>query len=148
MTALIPYPYPPDTAAAWIATHERERATGVAYVYAITRAEDRGLVGAIEWRAMDNVPASLGYWIGRAYWGHGFATAAARAIVAMAFSSLDRDTLSATHLARNPASGRVLEKCGMSLAGRELRPHRGGVEEEFCLWSITRERWSERFGMP
>ena len=36
----------------------------------------------------------------------------------------------------------------MTLVRREYKPHRGGPEEEFCLWSITRERWSERFGMP
>jgi len=142
MTALIPHPYPPDTAATWIATHEQERAAGVAYIYAITRAEDGVLVGSIEWRAAPNAPPSLGYWIGRAYWGHGLATAAARSIIAMAFSRLDHDALSAVHLARNPASGRVLEKCGMSLTGRERRPHRGGPDEDFCVWSITRERWS------
>jgi [ribosomal protein S5]-alanine N-acetyltransferase len=97
---------------------------------------------------MPSAPASLGYWIGRAYWGHGFATAAARALVAMAFSRLDHDALSAIHLATNPASGRVLEKCGMLLAGGERGPHRGGPDEDFCVWSITRERWSALAGTP
>jgi RimJ/RimL family protein N-acetyltransferase len=60
----------------------------------------------------------------------------------MAFLSLDEDLFSATHLTRNRASGRVLEKCGMTLVRRERRPHRGGPPEEICLWSLTRERWS------
>ena len=72
MTALIPHPYPPDAAGAWIATHERERAAGLAYVYGITRADDRLLVGAIECRAADDAGAALGYWIGHAYWGPRF----------------------------------------------------------------------------
>ena len=54
----------------------------------------------------------------------------------------DRAALGASHLARNPASGRVLEKCGMVLERRERRPHRGGAPEDMCVWAITREQWS------
>ena len=66
----------------------------------------------------------------------------------MAFTGLDHDAVSAIHLVRNPASGRVLEKCGMSLTGRERRPHRGGPDEDFYRWSIPRERWSDGLGLP
>jgi RimJ/RimL family protein N-acetyltransferase len=36
----------------------------------------------------------------------------------------------------------VLEKCGFTLARREKKPHRGGADEDICVWSITRDRWS------
>ncbi len=62
-------------------------------------------------------------------------------MIALAFSRLDIDTLQAIHLARNPASGRVMAKCGMSELRREMRPHRGGPAEEFLVWSIGRDAW-------
>jgi RimJ/RimL family protein N-acetyltransferase len=103
--------------------------------------DDGLLVGAIGMSASPGAVDSFGYWIGRPFWRMGYATAAGRAIVAMAFARLDRDELHATHLTRNPASGRVMEKCGMTLVRRESKPHRGGPAE-VCVWSITRERWS------
>jgi ribosomal-protein-alanine N-acetyltransferase len=141
MTALVPHPYPPGAAEAWIGTHADERAAGAAYNYAITRQEDGLVVGAIVIGARAATTDSLGYWVGRPYWGNGYATAAARALVALAFSHLDFDVVSAAHLAANPASGRVLEKCGMTLVRRETRPHRGSAGEEFLVWAVTRDAW-------
>jgi [ribosomal protein S5]-alanine N-acetyltransferase len=146
-TAMVPHPYPAGAAAEWIAMHEGQRETGSAWTYAITHVDDEKLLGAIELRAAPNAVGELGLWIGRPYWGRGYATLAARALIAMAFLSLDTDALSASHLARNPASGRVLEKCGLTPEREERRPHRGGPEEEFRVWSINRGRWAAlRFG--
>jgi RimJ/RimL family protein N-acetyltransferase len=138
----IPHPYPAGAAADWIATHERDRDAGTAWSYAITQVDGDLLVGAIDLRVRPDADGNLGYWIGHPYWGRGYATLAVRALIAMAFLNLDEDLFSAVHLRRNAASGRVLEKCGLTLQRRERRPHRGGPEEEICLWSITRERWS------
>ena len=144
MTALIPHPYLPGMAEAWISASADERDSGAAYAYAITRAEDGLLVGAIDLRRGAETADSLGYWVGRPYWGNGYATAAACALIAVAFARLDIDRLGAIHLARNPASGRVMEKCGMTLTRRGMRPHRDGAPEEFCVWSMGREAWEER----
>ena len=140
-TTTIPHPYPPGAAASWIASHAYQRDAG-AWTYAITHVGGKLLVGAIALRSDVDGDGVLGYWIGRQYWGRGYATLAVRALIAMTFLGLDADTISATHLARNPASGRVLEKCGLTLVLREQKAHRGGPEEEICLWSITRDRWS------
>jgi [ribosomal protein S5]-alanine N-acetyltransferase len=141
-TAAVPHPYPAAAAVEWIASHREAREAGTAWTYAITRALDDVLVGAIDVRASPEPELVLGYWIGRPYWGRGYATTAVRALIAMTFLGLESDTLGATHLARNPASGRVLEKCGMTLARRECSPHRGGAPEDMCVWTITREQWS------
>ena len=148
-TALIPHPYCSGMAEEWIGAHQRERDRGSAYVYAITRAEDGLLVGAIEARPVANEHENFGYWIGAPYWGRGFATSAARAGVAVTFSCLEFDQMTASHLVRNPASGRVMEKCGMTLVQTVTREHRG-KQEPFCIRGITRdawERWSV-FGSP
>jgi ribosomal-protein-alanine N-acetyltransferase len=141
-TAAIPHPYADGMAEAWIATHEDERVRGKQYAFAIARAVDEQLVGAIALRPVASEHENVGYWIGREYWGNGYATAATRAIVALGFSCLDCQQVTASYLTRNPASGRVLEKCGLVLVRRELRDHRG-KPEEFCVRGITRDAWEQ-----
>ena len=143
-TALIPHPYPAGAAAAWIATHGAASAAGTEYTYAITEL-DGALVGAIGLRPRPAERENLGYWIGRAFWGRGYATAAARAMLAIAFGLLDLDALTAAHLARNAASGRVMEKCGLRLLRIERREHRG-APEDFCVRGITRAGWERVTG--
>ena len=140
-TALIPHPYPPGAAAMWIATHDTSAATGTEYVYAIAET-DGALVGAIGLRPDRNERENLGYWIGRPYWGLGYATAAAQAVIALAFEFLELEAVTASHLARNPASGRVMEKCGMRVLRMERRPHRGAADEDFVVRGIARTEWA------
>jgi RimJ/RimL family protein N-acetyltransferase len=139
-TALIPHPYRDGMAAAWIAALAQEQAAGREYTYAVTSGADGLLVGAIGLRPLATAHESLGFWIGRPYWGRGYATAAARAVIALAFGLLDVEALTASHLERNRASGRVLEKCGMRLLRTQTRLHRGR-QETMCVRGITREAW-------
>ncbi len=141
-TALIPHPYLDGVAEGWIETHEDERASGMQYTFAIGRADDGLMVGAIALRPVATEHENVGYWIGRDYWGCGYATAATRAVVALAFSCLDCQQITASHLARNPASGRVMEKCGLVLVRREKRDHRGRPDD-FCVRGITRDAWEQ-----
>ena len=62
----------------------------------------------------------LGYWLGVAYWGRGFATEAVRALIDHAFGDLDHETLISGARVNNPASRRVLEKCGFQWTGVRL----------------------------
>lgn len=59
----------------------------------------------------------LGYWIARPYWGLGFATEAARAVVVIARDTLRQARLVSGHFVDNPASGKVLEKLGFRPTG-------------------------------
>jgi len=71
--------------------------------------------------------AGLGYWIGRPYWNHGYATEAGRAVLDVARGLGVRTVLAETFL-DNPASARVLSKLGFAPAGRVEKdlPQRGG----------------------
>jgi len=147
-TASIPHPYPRGAAAAWIASHEADRERGAQYHYAIATADGATLVGAIALRPVADAHGNVGYWIGRPYWGHGYATAATMAITALAFGYLDCEALSAWYLERNPASGRVLAKCGFTPLSTARREHRGRIEV-VCLLGITRDAWELRIdGAP
>lgn len=142
MTALIPHPYPEGAALGWIATHDSAAALGTEYTFAVTDP-DGLLVGAVGLRPDPGERESIGYWIGQPYWGRGYATAAAQAIIALGFGLIDLDAITASHLTRNAASGRVMEKCGMTLLRTERRDHRG-APEDFCVRAITREEWETR----
>ena len=78
----------------------------------------------------------LGYWLGVDFWGQGYATEAARAIVRYGFGTLGLYRIEAGHYPRNPASGRVLEKIGMRLEGT-LRGHllKGDVFEDTVMYA-------------
>jgi RimJ/RimL family protein N-acetyltransferase len=141
-TALIPHPYPLGAALDWIATHDAAVASGKEYTYAVTEAGGL-VVGAIGLRPDPGERESIGYWIGRPYWGRGYATAAAQAVIALGFGLIDVEAITASHLARNAASGRVMEKCGMRLLRTERRDHRG-APEDFYVRGITREAWGAR----
>lgn len=144
-TASIPHPYPHGAARAWIASHDSERDRGAQYTYAIASADGTTLIGAVRLRPLADEHDNVGCWIGRPYWGRGYATAATMAVTALVFGYLDCETLAASHLERNPASGRVLEKCGFALLRTEVRTHRGKTET-FCVWGMTRDGWELQIG--
>ncbi|MGH8799195.1 MAG: GNAT family N-acetyltransferase [Casimicrobiaceae bacterium] len=146
-TASIPHPYPDGAAAAWISTHASGRDRGMEFVYAIATAAEGTLAGAIALRPIAGEHDNLGYWIGREYWGRGYATAATLAVAALSFGYLDCDKLTASHLERNGASARVLEKCGFVPLRTFTRQHRGRAET-FCVRGITRDAWEMRIGGP
>jgi RimJ/RimL family protein N-acetyltransferase len=116
MTGTIPHPYSEQMAAEWIAG-ALEGEEGV--VFMIERQE--GLIGCTGYRAMAADYAELGYWIGKPYWGRGYATEAVGALVAHAFDADGFDFLMAGHFADNPASAAVLRKLGFVAQGGELR---------------------------
>ena len=117
-TLTIPHPYPAGGAAMWIGTHAEGWASGARANFAIVERASGKFVGAIGVVITpEHSHAELGYWIGVESWGHGFATEAARAIVAFAFDTLGLHRVEARHFIRNPASGRVMQKIGMRHEG-------------------------------
>jgi len=102
-----------------------------------------GTVGFV-WYSAENNTAELGYSFSREYWNHGYATQALRAVIDAVFSSLPLNRLEAQHDVRNPASGRVMQKCGLTqegiLRGRILNK---GEYVDTALYSILRSDWEK-----
>lgn len=122
-TLNLPHPYEVDHARDWIASQPGQLEREEAVTYAVTLREGGALIGAVGLiLEIENDRAELGYWIGRDQWGRGYATEAARAVVAWGFGTLGLHRIHASHFPRNPASGRVLRKLGMRHEGR-LREH-------------------------
>ncbi len=131
MTARIPHPYPANRAEEAIFSARKANALGEALMLAMARKErpDR-LIGMIALHAGDGPDAlMLGYWLGKPHWGDGLATEAAQAMIDAGFTLTRAGAIEADARVINPASRRVLEKCGFRHAGSRLAemPARGGV---------------------
>ena len=68
---------------------------------------------------------TLGYWVGRDYWGRGLATEAAQAVVAHTRAELGLRRLVSVHIVGNEASARVMVKLGMALERETVQPGTG-----------------------
>ncbi|MFC5017644.1 MULTISPECIES: GNAT family N-acetyltransferase [Streptomyces] len=110
---------------------------------AIDRVSDGAFVGWCGLTAYDPVyrSASLGYCLGEAMWGHGYATEAAHALLRWAFDTLDLNRVQAEADTRNAASARVLEKVGFVREGtlREDCVVDGEVSDSWVFGLIRRE---------
>jgi RimJ/RimL family protein N-acetyltransferase len=128
MTLRIPHPYQPDDAEAFFAAAtaldpRRER------VFLIEH-EEEGPAGMIGFHGTGEDPyPEIGYWIGKPFWGRGFATEAAQAALDWASRRWGRRAVAAGHFPDNPASGRVLAKCGFLYTG-EVRRKRSIARDE------------------
>jgi [ribosomal protein S5]-alanine N-acetyltransferase len=144
-TLVIPHPYVLSDARSWIATHPGTWAAGTQANFAVTLSDEDadetgqliGAMGLTIQRA--HQCAELGYWIGRPWWGRGYATEAGTAVVRWGFHELGLNRVHAHHMAHNPASGRVLQKIGMKPEGvaRQL-VIKDGVARDCPMYAIVR----------
>lgn len=127
MLGEMPYPYAPSHADAMIENASRlDPADGAKFVI---EHREFGVIGALGLREKAPGRPELGYWIGRAFWGRGYATEAVSAALGWAKGEWRRNVVWAGHFSDNPASGSVLCKAGFLYTGDvELRPSvgRGG----------------------
>ena len=119
MTAQIPHPYLEQDGQDFLARAAEEFRAGNSVSFAICVAPDRELCGVVGLNiTAAHQRAELGYWIGLPHWGRGYATEAARAVLAFGFERLQLNRIYAFRFSENAASGRVLEKIGMRHEGR------------------------------
>lgn len=115
MTLRMPHPYAVADAEGFVASIQgQDPRRGATF---LIEHEDHGPVGVIGlFEDGDPVPET-GYWIGRPFWGRGFATEALEGALVWASRHWKRRAMVAGHFTDNPASGRVLEKAGFLYTG-------------------------------
>jgi ribosomal-protein-alanine N-acetyltransferase len=141
-TLAIPHPYELDHAHAWIGQQRREAVRGRAINFAVRLRPSDALIGSVGLRDIDrqHQQAELGFWIGREWWGQGFAREAAVAAIAFGFEALGLNRICAHHMDRNPAAGRVLHAVGMQREGMlRQRVRKWGAYEDVVLYAILRD---------
>ena len=138
MLGSAPQPYERSDALFWLNKVKQDRC-----VYTLHRNRLIGCVGVHE--HPDHL--ELGYWLAQPVWGHGFATEAARAVLARAFRMFDADCILSGAVSDNVASLRVQEKLGFETMGHARRFFLSrSPDVETVRTQITRERFEERFG--
>ncbi len=122
----------------------RQYRDGEPSTYGIVLRETGRLVGTIgftnywpEVRA-----AEVGYSLARPLWNRGLATEALRAMLGLCFGVLRLHRVEAIHDTQNPASGRVMQHCGMTMEG-VLRSRVLNQNEwrDVCLYAILEDEW-------
>ena len=144
MTLSIPHPYALEDASKFLAQVQDWYKSGQKFPMAVTlRADPATLVGCVGLDLHDpHHRAELGYWIAVPHWRNGYASEAAAAMLALGFEKLNLNKIVAHHFARNPYSGRVLEKIGMRREGffrRHTRKWDG--YEDIVAYGILREEF-------
>jgi RimJ/RimL family protein N-acetyltransferase len=110
-----PHPYTREDARGWVSLTRQPHHAGF---FAIEVAgELAGGAGYEPFHAERRFTANIGYWLGRAFWGRGIATAAVRALADFALEKRGVLRLEALVYAPNVASLRVLEKAGFEREG-------------------------------
>lgn len=127
--ARVPYPYGEADAEDWVA--RRGRHGEGHYVFCILRKSDHLFMGSIGLH-LENEGPELGYWLGKPFWGLGYASEAGRAVAQFAFGSLNAPFLRAGWFHDNPASGHVLAKLGARHNGSRMRHCRARGEPVLC----------------
>jgi len=163
-TLNVPHPYEDGLAEKWISNHRDWFNRRQQAVFAVTlRNSDcstpsaTGVASYNDWWPAgtligtaglrietEDQRAELGYWIGKPYWNQGYCTEAARAVLQFGFEQLDLHRIFAHHFVRNPASGRVMQKLGMTHEGR-LPQHvkKWDAFEDLELYGILRESYEK-----
>jgi|SRR5687768_4851537 RimJ/RimL family protein N-acetyltransferase len=137
-TSRVPHPYTLADAEQFIAYAQGGREIALL----ATLSDDTIIGGTGIGKLRGDVP-EIGYWFGVPYWGRGYATEATRALLDHAFTGLGYDLLHAGARVSNPASRRVLEKCGYEWTGVVLQRVRALATSVPCdRFRLTRERWA------
>ena len=111
---LVPHPYLASHALEWIERARKNWAENHLGGFAVFTRHDGAFIGAAGLRATETPGhASAGYWYSPSVWGHGYASEALAELLRFGFETRGLARIEASHLLKNPASGRVMEKAGM-----------------------------------
>lgn len=116
------------------------------YHWAIIFKDNGQAVGSVSVQALRErqLSCEIGYCLGNDYWNRGLMTEALRAALHFLFEKIGFRRVQGLHRENNPASGRVMEKAGMTYEGtlREFQCDRDGIWHSLCIYSVLRSEWT------
>lgn len=123
----------------WLKDYEKENC----YNWAI---EFEGkLIGSIACVSLDENSefGEIGYCIAYDFWGKGIVTEATKAVIDFLFKEVNLNRIIIEYAVKNPASGKVITKCGLTLEGikREHFKSASGEFLDIASYSILRKEW-------
>jgi len=138
-TSRLPHPYGLADAEDFIAAVR----AGSEHAFVVAREADGAILGVSGLSDIAGSTPEIGYWFGVPHWGRGYATEAARALIDHVFCDLDHEALEGAARISNPASRRVLEKCGFQWTGAALqRFHAINSSAPIDRFRLDRNLWA------
>ncbi len=133
MLARMPHPYARENAVDFV-TRARKGEMGDG-VYAVTQAETGVFMGCCGVHPHKHGEGlEIGYWLGEPFWGRGYATEAAHALIDLAFRAGSVERLHVSCRVGNEASRRVIHKCGFQFVG-------SGMMDSLAAGNVAVERY-------
>ncbi len=97
----------------WIKEYELEHT----YRWVVELKDNKQIIGTIDLvnKSIRHERCEIGYCYGSKWWNKGYATEALKAVIDYLKNKVGFKVICAEHLPSNPASGRVMEKSGMTM---------------------------------
>jgi len=145
-TLAIPYPYLLEHAESWIQQHPKLIENGAAYPFAVVMKAGNVLIGTMTLRIdKQHNKGELAYWIGKDYWGKGYATEAAKRVMDFGFFELNLNRIWAPAMSKNWASTQVMKKIGMTYEGTLKQDIlKWGTYEDVDIYGILKSDYTNR----
>lgn len=139
--ATLPYPFSLENGRRLVAKANMNRPD--AAKFAIRLKTTGRMIGVAGYDAVEvSGPVHIGYWLGEAFWGQGFATEAVHALVDHFFIHTERDELEGSCRVTNPASRRVLIKSGFQYRDQAMiRSIGAGGSVPIERYTLERSVW-------
>ncbi|MBP1967693.1 GNAT family N-acetyltransferase [Paenibacillus aceris] len=145
-TLAIPHPYPDGAAEAWIEGARQAAENGNSFAFAMLKKDDGTLIGNMSMGVTQkHERAELAYWVGRQYWGQGFATEAAQRMIQYGFEDLKLNRIFAAAMTKNPSSYKIMSKIGMKQEGI-FKKHilKWDVFEDLVFYGMTKSDYDAK----
>lgn len=144
-TLNLPFPYFEKDAIYWINLANQGFKNGTNIIFGIRLKPSNEFIGGIGLTIEQKFNrAEIGYWVAEPFWRKGFATEATKSIIKFGFENLDLNKFTSSHLAKNPASGKVMKKSGMIKEG-ELKEHimKDSEYHDLILFGLTKNQYKK-----
>jgi len=138
MLSRMPHPYSEADAAAFVRGSRSRDRSGCHYAAAL--ADSGAFIGCAGLDVRE-YGLELGYWIGEPYWGRGYATEVAHALVDLAFRATDIDKLNVACRVINEASRGVIHKCGFQYVGQGMMDSLVAGKVPIERYQLDRRTW-------
>lgn len=144
-TLNVPHPYLDGMAESWIAAHPVDAEMRHLIHWAMVVKQTNALIGCVSVGiSTKRCIGEVGYWLGKDYWNKGYGTEASRCVINYGFETLELNRFYGRHFDSNPASGKIMQKCGMVKEGVLRHDQiKDGEFVDICYYGLLRNEWEE-----
>ena len=136
----------PETTKNLFTMWEKEYLKNDTFRWIVELKDTHDLIGTIDVASKHFLPygaVEIGYCYGEEFWGKGYATEALKRVIRYLFDEVDVEVVFADHMEKNPNSGKVMKKAGMTYEGKRrgrVLDH-DGIRNDLESYSIIKEEY-------